>query len=87
MDRRRGRGVHDREVLREHLVIGDGVELYGAGVYLGGVGLVHAVDVLGEQYGVGLYLRRAEHRRRIRGEERAARAAGEEHHAPFSRGA
>ena len=64
----------------EHLVIGDGVELYGIGIG-GGIAVVHAVDILGQQYHVGANLRRPQHRGGIGGEIRVAGAAAEDDHA------
>ena len=78
--KRRGRGVHDRKVLGQHVLIGDSVVLDGTRV-LGGVGVVNAVDVLGEQDHIGVDLCCAQHRCRIGREERRADAAAKEHYA------
>ena len=78
--KRRGRGVHDRKVLGQHVLIGDSVVLDRICI-LGGVGVVNAVDVLGEQDHVGIDLRRAQHRCRVGREERRADAAAKEHYA------
>ena len=73
------RGVHDGQAAGQDLVVADAVKLHRLGVFAGIVG-VDPVDVLGKQDGVGVDLRRAQHRRRVRGEEGGAAAAGKEHH-------
>ena len=73
----RGGGVHDGQMAREDLVIGDVVKLHGVLVDAG-IGAVNAVDVLGKENGVGVDLAGAEHGGRVRGEIGAAGAAGEE---------
>ena len=62
---------------REHLVIGDGVVFDGGGI-LGRVGGVDAVDVLGQQDGVGAYLRRAQDCAGVGREEGVAGAAAKD---------
>lgn len=62
------------------LVIGDLVEFHGVRILRGIVG-IYTVDVLGQQNGVGVDLRRTEHRAGIRREERVAGAAAEDHDA------
>ena len=55
------RGIHDLEPARKHLVVGDPFEAHGLRVLPGIVG-INAVDVFGEQNGVRMDLRRAQHR-------------------------
>ena len=59
---------------RKHLVIAYLVKLHGARVDAR-VGGIDAVYVLRKEYRVGMYLRRAQHRRGIGGEKRRAAAA------------
>ena len=56
---------------RQHLVIGDGVDISRPLAFLAGSAVVHAVDILGQQDDVGVDLRRPQHRRSVGGEERA----------------
>ena len=67
-------------MLGQHVLVGDGVVLHRVRD-LRGVGVVHAVDVFRQQDNVRVDLRRAEHRRGIRGEKRRADAAAEDDHA------
>ena len=63
--------------------MGDLLEERGVGV-LGRVRGVDALDaVLGHQDGLGMDLRGAQRGGRVGGEERVARAGGEDHHAPL----
>ena len=65
-------------MLCQHLVIGDGVILHGAGIDVR-VGTVNAVDVLGEQDRVRTDLGGAQHGGRVGRKIRTAAAGAEEH--------
>ena len=72
-----GGQVRGLQVVLDDLLIGKMAVADGVGVLLG-VGGIDGVHVLGEEQGVRADLRRPEGRRRVRGEEGAAGAAGED---------
>ena len=74
-----GGGVHHLQALGQHVLIGNRVVLHGGGV-LGGVGAVHAVDVLGQQNHVRVNFHRPEGRTGVRGEVGVAGAAAKDDH-------
>ena len=74
-DRRR---IHDLEVARQHLVIGQLLVALGLGILLG-IGAVDAVDLGALQHRVAAHLGGAQRRRRVGGEEGIAGAGGEDH--------
>ena len=83
--REAGRGaVHDHQVAREHLLIGNLVKFLRCRILRRVVG-IDAVDVLGQQDGVGVDLGSAQDSAGVGGEEGIARAAAKMTTRPFSR--